>query len=146
MNHALALGRQAERRGEVPVGAVVVEGGAIIGRGANRPIGSRDPSAHAEIVALRNAARRRGNYRLTGATLYAVVEPCLMCVGALLHARIARLVYGAGDPKVGAVAIAQELAARHGVNHEFEVTAGVQEVECRRQLRDYFSGRRSGGN
>ena len=129
----------------MPVGAVVVEDGAIIGRGANRPIGSHDPSAHAEIVALRNAARRRGNYRLTGMTLYAVVEPCLMCIGALLHARVGRLVYGASDPRVGAVAIARRLAARHAVNHRFEVTAGVRETECRRQLQDYFSSRRRGG-
>lgn len=142
MDRALALGRLAARQGEVPVGAVVVENGAIIGRGANRPIGSRDPSAHAEIVALRNAARRRDNYRLTGVTLYSVVEPCLMCVGALLHARVGRLVYGAGDPRVGAVAIACRLAARHAVNHQFTVTAGVREVECRRQMQDYFRRRR----
>ncbi len=142
MDRALALGRRAEERGEVPVGAVAVRDGRVVGRGFNRPRGSRDPSAHAEIVALRNAARRLGNYRLAGITLYVVVEPCLMCVGALVHARVDRLVFGARDPKVGAVGLARRLGARHALNHRFEVTAGVREAECRRLLRDYFRSRR----
>ena len=142
MGLALSYARRAEARGEVPVGAVVVHRGRVVGRGTNRPIASRDPTAHAEVTALRNAARRLGNYRLTGVTLYVVVEPCLMCVGAMLHARIARLVYGAPDPKVGAVGLVGRLADRHALNHRFEVTAGVREEECRRILRHYFRRKR----
>ncbi|MFQ5720550.1 MAG: tRNA adenosine(34) deaminase TadA [Acidobacteriota bacterium] len=142
MDRALALGREAADGGEVPVGAVAVLDGEMIGEGTNRSIRTCDPSAHAEIVALRAAARHTGNYRLPGLTLYVVVEPCLMCVGALLHARIRRLVYGATDPKVGSIALARELAARHAVNHSFEVTAGVRAAGCRQLLTGYFHTRR----
>src|SRR5512144_2783268 len=103
MRAALEQAAEARRRGEVPVGAVVVLDGAVVGEGFNQPIGSHDPTAHAEIVALREAGRRTGNYRLTGATLYVTIEPCQMCVGAMVHARVARLVYGAAEPKAGAI-------------------------------------------
>ena len=144
MDRVLRLAGRAERRAEVPVGALVVRDGAVLGSGYNRPISSHDPTAHAEVVALRNAARRAGNYRLTGATLYVLVEPCLMCVGALVHARIARLVYGADDPKVGAVAIARKLAERHALNHRLEVTVGVRRTACAGVLQAYFRSRRAG--
>ena len=141
MSVALRLARAAARQGEVPIGAVVVAGGRILGRGANRPIGASDPTAHAEIVALRRAARAAGNYRLSGATLYVTLEPCLMCLGAMVHARIRHLVFGAHDPKVGAVAL---LGARRAacLNHRFTVTAGVGARECGELLRQFFRRRR----
>src|SRR6188768_1651489 len=122
MQEALALAKRADERGEVPVGAVVVLNGEVVGRGHNQPISSVDPTAHAEIVALRDAAQRVGNYRLTGATLYVTVEPCLMCVGALVHARIARLVYGAPEPKAGAIESAMQAHEHPALNHRLEVT------------------------
>ncbi|HSF99725.1 MAG TPA: tRNA adenosine(34) deaminase TadA, partial [Vicinamibacterales bacterium] len=117
MREALVLAESAARSGEVPVGAVVVVGDEVVGRGHNQPIGSHDPTAHAEIVAMRDAARRLGNYRLTGATLYVTVEPCLMCVGAMVHARVGTLVYGATEPKAGAVESTQRAHEHPALNH-----------------------------
>jgi tRNA(adenine34) deaminase len=140
---ALVLAQQARERGEVPVGAVVVLGGAVIGEGFNQPISSNDPTAHAEIVALRDAARRIGNYRLTGATLYVTIEPCQMCVGAMVHARIARLVYGAPEPKAGAIDSAMRAHEHPSLNHRMEATGGVLEAECREVMQEFFKRRRS---
>ncbi|PYR78781.1 MAG: tRNA-specific adenosine deaminase [Acidobacteria bacterium] len=134
-----ALARDA---GEVPIGAVVSLDGAIVGRGFNQPIRASDPTAHAEIVALRDAALRAGNYRLTGASLYVTIEPCLMCVGALVHARIATLVYGAAEPKSGAVVSTARAAELPGLNHRFEVVPGVLEDECRAMVQAFFRDRR----
>ncbi len=142
MRDALRQARAAGRRGEVPVGAVVVAGGRIVGRGGNRPIASSDPTAHAEIVALRRAARRLANYRLPGATLYVTLEPCLMCLGAMVHARIGRLVFGAPDPKVGATRIVKRPGAA-GLNHRIAVRGGVLGPESARLLRAFFRARRS---
>ena len=142
MREALALARQAGARGEVPVGAVVVVDGECIGRGRNGPIATVDPTAHAEMEALRMAARAVGNYRLPGAVLYATVEPCAMCAGAMVHARIERLVYGAPEPKSGAVASTARLFESPGVNHRVEVTAGVRADECAQLLIDFFAARR----
>jgi tRNA(adenine34) deaminase len=141
MGAALRLARAAGRRGEVPVGAVVVAGGRIIGRGLNRPIGSCDPTAHAEMTALRRAALRARNYRLTGAVLYVTLEPCLMCLGAMVHARIDRLVFGAPDPKVGATAWLRGGRARR-LNHRFAVRGGVRADQCATLLREFFRARR----
>lgn len=144
MREALAAAREAGARDEVPVGAVVVIDGAVVGRGANRPIEAADPTAHAEIEALRAAARAQGNYRLTGATLYVTVEPCLMCAGALVHARIARLVYGAPEPKAGAVVSAMGVLDTPSLNHRVEVVNGVLEPECRQLIQAFFASRRAG--
>jgi tRNA(adenine34) deaminase len=140
MDAALRLARAAGRRGEVPIGAVVVTGGRIVGRGANRPIGAHDPTAHAEIVALRRAAHAARNYRLAGATLYVSLEPCLMCLGAMVHARIDRLVFGARDPKVGATSLLKR--ARRGLNHRFEVRGGVRAAESTALVLAFFRERR----
>jgi tRNA(adenine34) deaminase len=134
-----ALGRE---RGEVPVGAIVVLDGTIIGRGYNQPIGANDPTAHAEIVAIRDAAARVGNYRLTGASLYATVEPCQMCVGAMVHARIARLVYGAPEPKAGAIESAVKALEHPSLNHRVEATGGVLLEACRDLMQSFFRERR----
>jgi tRNA(adenine34) deaminase len=142
MGEALALASDAAARGEVPVGAVVVCDGEVIGRGGNLPIGSSDPTAHAEIAALREAARALGNYRLVGCTLYATLEPCVMCAGAIMHARIARLVFGARDPKTGACGSVVDLFAEPRLNHHTTVTAGVREKECGAMLRAFFAARR----
>mgnify|MGYP001065740762 CR=1 FL=1 len=143
MHAALDEARAGAAAGEVPVGAVVVVEGRIVGRGFNRPITSTDPTAHAEIVALREAARGVGNYRLTGATLYVTVEPCLMCAGALVHARIALLVFGTTEPKAGAV-VSTLRALEHGaLNHRVEVEAGVLEEECRQVVQEFFQQRRA---
>ena len=142
MRAALDLARQAAQAGEVPVGAVVVLDGRLLGRGHNRPIALSDPTAHAEIVALRAAARAVGNYRLAGATLYATVEPCAMCCGAALQARVARLVYGAADPKAGAVESLFRLLQDMRLNHRVEVTAGVRAAECGSRLSEFFKTRR----
>lgn len=142
MRHAFELARHAEAAGEVPVGAVIVLDGAIVGEGANRMIGANDPSAHAEIVALRDAGCRLGNYRFPGATLYVTLEPCAMCAGALIHARIARVVYAASDPKTGAAGSVFDtlLDPRH--NHRIELTAGVLAEEAGTMLREFFRSRR----
>ena len=142
MDAALAEARRARDAGEVPIGAVVSLDGDIVGRGFNQPISSCDPTAHAEIVALRDAAARIGNYRLTGATLCVTVEPCLMCVGAMVHARIATLVYGAAEPKSGAVISMVKGGELPGHNHRFEVVSGIQEDACRALIQDFFRARR----
>jgi tRNA(adenine34) deaminase len=142
MREALALAGQASAQGEVPVGAVVVKDGEVLGRGSNRPIGTHDPTAHAEIVALREAARRIGNYRLTGCELFVTLEPCAMCVGAMLHARLARVVFGARDPKTGACGGALDLAAEASLNHQTMFAGGVLEEECGALLKRFFAERR----
>jgi tRNA(adenine34) deaminase len=142
MAEALAEAAVAGEAGEVPVGAVVVLDGGIVGRGFNHPIGSHDPTAHAEIAALRDAARRVGNYRLVGADLYVTIEPCAMCVGAMVHARIRHVVYGAPEPKAGALGSSVDLPAVASFNHRLEVTGGVLEQRCRELVRDFFRARR----
>jgi len=142
MAAALEEAARARDAGEVPIGAIVALDGEVIGRGFNQPISSGDPTAHAEIVAIRDAARRAGNYRLTGATLCVTIEPCLMCVGALVHARIGTLVYGAAEPRTGAVASTVRGGELPGHNHRFEVVAGVCEAECRDLMQLFFRDRR----
>jgi len=142
MQAALALAAEAALEGEVPVGAVVVKDGAIIGRGSNAPISRHDPSAHAEILALRDAASSIGNYRLVGCTLYVTLEPCAMCSGAIQHARIARLVYGAKDPKTGACGSVVDLMAEPRLNHHAEVAGGVMADTCGLMLSSFFAERR----
>jgi tRNA(adenine34) deaminase len=144
MREALELARAGRERGEVPVGAVVVVDGEIVGRGWNQPIAACDPTAHAEIVAMREAGRAAGNYRLPGATLYVTIEPCLMCVGAMVHARIARVVYGAPEPKAGAVASTQRAHEHPALNHRLDVAGGVLESECRELVQGFFKERRGG--
>jgi tRNA(adenine34) deaminase len=143
MRHALTLAAHGEASDEVPVGCVIVQDEQIIGEGWNRPISSNDPTAHAEIVALRAAAQRVGNYRLTGATLYVTLEPCLMCAGAMLHARIARLVFGASDPRRGAVNSTTHAFETQGLNHRIDVCGGVLEAESAARLQAFFRARRS---
>lgn len=144
MRLALAEARQAALAGEVPVGAVVVIDGREAGRGHNRPVSAHDPTSHAEIEALRDAATQTGNYRLPGATLYVTVEPCTMCAGALVHARVDRLVFGAWEPKAGAVrSVARVLDGEH-LNHRVEVVEGVLAEECGEVMREFFARRRGG--
>jgi tRNA(adenine34) deaminase len=143
MQAALELARQAATLDEVPVGAVVVLDGEIIGRGCNQPISRSDPTAHAEIVALRDAANRLGNYRMPGATLYVTLEPCVMCSGAIMHARIARVVFGARDPKTGAAGSVIDLFAEDRLNHHAEVTGGVLAEACGSLLSSFFAARRT---
>ncbi len=142
MRQALALAEEAGRMGEVPVGAVVVKDGEVIGRGSNRPISAADPSAHAEIVALREAASRLGNYRLTGCEVFATLEPCAMCVGAMLHARVARVVYGTRDPKTGACGSVIDLPAAASLNHHARFEGGLLADECGALLKRFFAERR----
>ena len=142
MRAAIELAKLAALRGEVPVGAIVVKEGVIIGRGSNAPIEHHDPSAHAEIIAMREAAALLGNYRLVGCTLYVTLEPCAMCSGAIQHARIARLVYGAQDPKTGACGSVIDLMAEPKLNHHTEVVSGVLAQECDALLSDFFRARR----
>ena len=142
MRSALELAGQAQEAGEVPVGAVVVKDGTIIGRGYNRPISAADPTAHAEVMALRDAARHLGNYRLSDCTLYVTLEPCVMCVGAIFHARITRLVYGATDPKTGACGSVIDLPAEIRLNHHMQVTGSVLAEEGGSRLRQFFAERR----
>lgn len=142
MRHALTLAHRAESEGEVPVGAVVVCAGASVGEGWNRPIRLHDPSAHAEIVALRAAAARLGNYRLPGCTLYVTLEPCVMCAGAITHARIQRLVFGTDDPKAGAVHSCFDVISAPRLNHVVQWTGGVLAGDCSAQLRAFFRARR----
>jgi tRNA(adenine34) deaminase len=141
MRRALEEARTALHIGEVPVGAVLVAGGEIVGHGFNQPIHQVDPTAHAEIVCLRRAAKAVGNYRLPGSALYVTLEPCLMCVGAILHARVGTLVYGVAEPKAGAVRSVVQVEDL-AVNHRFEVVEGVLEAECRKQIQDFFRYRR----
>lgn len=142
MRQALAQARLAYDAGEVPVGAVVVQDGQVLAEGFNQPIGRLDPSAHAEMVAIRAAAATIGNYRLTGATLYVTVEPCTMCAGLLVHSRIERLVFGAPEPKSGAVASNLQLFERGSYNHRIQVTGGVLETECSALMSQFFAERR----
>ena len=143
MRRALALAEQAWRDGEVPVGAVICDAsGRILGEGANRPVGSHDPTAHAEIQALRAACLAAGNYRLPGATLYVTLEPCAMCMGAMLHARLARVVYGASDPKTGACGGVLDLPSIAVLNHQTRVEGGVLATECGELLRAFFRQKR----
>lgn len=143
MREALAEAERAREDGEVPVGAIVVLGTDVIGRGRNAVIRMSDPTAHAEIVALRNAASTVGNYRLNGATLYSTIEPCAMCAGALVHARIKRLVYGAKDQKAGAVETHFGICTTDFLNHQIIVEGGILEGECRRVLQSFFRDRRN---
>lgn len=142
MGEALVEARRARDAGEVPIGAVIAREGVVVGRGFNQPIVAGDPTAHAEIVAIRDAARRLGNYRLTGAVLYVTIEPCLMCVGALVHARVHTLVYGAAEPRTGAVASTVRGGDLPGHNHRFEIVSGVAEPECRELMQAFFRNRR----
>ncbi|MGH9349484.1 MAG: tRNA adenosine(34) deaminase TadA [Vicinamibacterales bacterium] len=143
MRAAVDEARLALSAGEVPIGAVVVVDGRIVGRGFNQPIGASDPTAHAEIVALRAAARAMGNYRLTGARMYVTVEPCLMCVGALVHARIEEVVYGAAEPRTGALVSIARAHEIPGLNHRLAVTPGVLDAECRELMQSFFRGKRA---
>jgi tRNA(adenine34) deaminase len=142
MRLALAEAERARSLGEVPVGAIVVVDGRVVGTGCNRPMSSNDPTAHAEIGALREAARAVGNYRLTGATLYVTVEPCLMCVGAMVHARIGLVVFGAAEPKSGALISTVRAHESPGLNHRLEILAGVLEDECRAMIQEFFKAKR----
>ena len=142
MSVALALAARAQEVGEVPVGAVVVREGKQIGEGWNRPIGDHDPTAHAEICALRDAAQHQQNYRLPGTTLYVTLEPCVMCAGAMVHARVARVVYGASDPRAGAAGTQFQLLQSEVLNHRCEVVGGVLEEACSTLLKQFFRARR----
>jgi tRNA(adenine34) deaminase len=142
MQLALAEARTAAEAGEVPIGAIVIHEGRILARGGNRPISTGDPTAHAEIVALRAAAQAAGNYRLPGAVLYVTTEPCIMCAGALIHARIARLVYGCDEPKGGAARSCFSIFDHPALNHRIQVTAGVLAEECAAILQGFFASRR----
>jgi tRNA(adenine34) deaminase len=143
MREALALARDAAAAGEVPVGAVIVRDGEVIGRGRNGPIAAHDPTAHAEIQALRDAAARVANYRLPGCTLYVTLEPCVMCVGAFMHARVERVVYGTTEPKAGAMESTQRAHEHPALNHRITVISGVLAAECRNVLQAFFRDRRA---
>ena len=143
MQHAFELARKAEASGEVPVGAVIVADGRIIGQGFNSPISTSDPTAHAEIIALRDAALHMRNYRMPGTTLYVTLEPCMMCAGAMVHARVERLVYGAADPKTGIIDSHLNLLDQETVNHRIQVTSGVMQDECSSILRTFFRNKRN---
>lgn len=143
MQEAIASAKKGELQGEVPVGAVVVYEGKIVATGHNQPIERHDPTAHAEIAALRAAAQVLGNYRLPGCSLYVTLEPCAMCAGAMLHARLARVVYGAADPKTGACGSVINLFAEEQLNHHTSITGGVMAEECGQLLRDFFIKRRA---
>jgi tRNA(adenine34) deaminase len=142
MRLAIELAQQAATAGEVPVGAIVVKDGVVIGSGGNSPIDTHDPTAHAEIIALRDAAKNMGNYRLVGCSLYVTLEPCAMCTGAIQHARIARLVFGASDPKTGACGSVVNLMAEPKLNHHTEMFSGVLAQECSAMLSEFFKQRR----
>lgn len=142
MQEALRLAAQAAASGEVPVGAVVVKDGVIVGRGYNQPIAGSDPTAHAEVIAMRDAGKALGNYRLTDCDLYVTLEPCVMCAGAIMHARIRRLIYGARDPKTGACGSAINLFAQQHLNHHAEVSSGMLADDAVALLQDFFARRR----
>jgi len=142
MQQALDQAKLAAMAGEVPVGAVLVRDGKIISRGFNQPIGNSDPSAHAEMMALRAAAHIESNYRLPGTTLYVTLEPCIMCAGAMLHARVERVVFGATDPKTGAAGSVLNVFSEKQINHQTQVEGGIMDDECGQVLRDFFKGRR----
>ncbi|MEX1198476.1 MAG: tRNA adenosine(34) deaminase TadA [Pseudohongiellaceae bacterium] len=140
---ALERAREAARQDEVPVGALLVRGGEVLGEGSNRPVSSHDPTAHAEIIALREAAWRKGNYRLPGSTLYVTIEPCTMCVGAIIHARVDTLVFGAREPRYGAVVSARRLLDSDHYNHHPAVVEGILADECGDLMRGFFRARRN---
>lgn len=142
MSRALALAHEAEAAGEVPVGAVIVRDDVIVGEGWNRPISTNDPTAHAEIVALRAAAQNLGSYRLLDTTLYVTLEPCAMCAGAMVHSRVRRLVYAATDPRAGAAGSIFNIVQHSALNHRLEIVPGVMAEECGAVLRDFFAARR----
>lgn len=142
MKYALTLADKAEQKGEVPVGAVLVKDNEIIGEGWNHPIAKHDPTAHAEIMALRNAADKIGNYRLIDTTLYVTLEPCVMCVGAIIHARVSRVVFGASDPRTGAAGSMFDILGTDKLNHKVAIENGVLEQECAEKLRTFFKARR----
>lgn len=142
MGQALELAQKAAQEGEVPVGAIVVRDGQLLGSGFNRPISSCDPTAHAEINALRDASKKAGNYRLTGTTLYVTLEPCAMCAGAIVHARVGRIVFAAQESKAGAVVSQQQFFDSPWLNHKVEVTSGVLKDDCSKQLSRFFQQRR----
>lgn len=142
MRRALELAREAQDAGEVPVGAVVVRGGELVGEGFNQPLSTHDPSAHAEIMAMRDAGQRLGNYRLSGCDLYVTIEPCVMCTGAMIHARVRQLCFGATEPRSGAIVSHFGLHDRSELNHRMMVRGGVLEVECGTLIRDFFRARR----
>jgi len=142
MHKAIAQAREAQAAGEVPVGAVLVKDGGFVAQGWNRPIGACDPSAHAEVVTLRAAAARLGNYRLPGCTLYVTLEPCAMCAGAIIQARLERVVYGAADPKTGAAGSVFDILCSGKLNHQVAVDGGVLAEECGRLLTEFFRNRR----
>ena len=143
MRKALVLAQQAADRGEVPVGAILVRGETVLGQGANCPIHTHDPTAHAEVVALRDAARHVGDYRLNDSTLYVTLEPCIMCASALIHARVSRVVFGAWDPKAGGAGSIADVFAIPALNHRVDVFGGVLAEECGSLLTDFFRARRS---
>jgi tRNA(adenine34) deaminase len=143
MREALLEARRAWAEGEVPVGAVVVKDGVVIGRGYNQPIGRHDPTAHAEIVAMRAAAEALGNYRLPGCELYVTLEPCVMCSGAMMHARLSRIIYGAADPKTGACGSVVNVFGSEQLNHHAEVEGGLLAEDCGQVLKDFFAERRT---
>lgn len=143
MLKALVLAQQAADRGEVPVGAILVRGETVLGQGANCPIHTHDPTAHAEVVALRDAARHVGDYRLNDSTLYVTLEPCIMCASALIHARVSRVVFGAWDPKAGGAGSIADVFAIPALNHRVDVFGGVLAEECGSLLTDFFRARRS---
>jgi len=143
MRHALMLARRARDEGEVPVGAVLIQGERVIGEGWNRPIGHHDPSAHAEIMALRQGGKALQNYRLTDTTLYVTLEPCVMCAGAMVHGRVSRLVYGANDEKIGAAGSQLNIFGHPGMNHQVKIEQGVLAEECAALLSDFFRRRRA---
>ncbi|MGH7815711.1 MAG: tRNA adenosine(34) deaminase TadA [Candidatus Binataceae bacterium] len=145
MDAAIAQAARAEAEGEVPIGAVAIADGKIAGAGHNRPIAANDPTAHAEIEAVRAAALTLGSYRLNNVTLYVTIEPCVMCIGAIINARIARLVYGARDPKAGALGSVYDIGRDARLNHRVEVVAGVREAECAAMMRAFFQSRRGRG-
>ncbi len=142
MQRCLGLARKAEQEGEVPVGAVVVMENECIGKGCNRPIITNDPAGHAEIIALRAAAIHQDNYRLPGATLYVTLEPCVMCAGAIIHARVSRVVFGAYDAKAGAVSSVFNILGTDRLNHEVDVTGGIMESDCAGMLQEFFKNKR----
>lgn len=142
MEHAISLALRSEQSNEVPVGAVLIAGREIVGEGWNSPISLRDPTAHAEILALRQAARRLGNYRLVDCTLYVTIEPCTMCAGALVHARVKRLVYGAPEKRAGAVVSSARVLNNPKLNHKVEVVSGVLEEQCSRLVKSFFQRKR----
>ena len=142
MSRAIELAREAQTAGEVPVGAVIVKDGVIVGEGWNRPISTHDPSAHAEMIAMRAAAQTLGNYRLLDTTLYVTLEPCAMCAGAMVHARVKRLVYAAADPRAGAAGSIFNIVQHEALNHRLEIAGGLLGQECATLLRSFFASRR----